>query len=80
MRRLIDLARQVAADAIVLKQEEGRRPFLMRTTPLDYLGRARADRADEYVVHVLDHETLDDVDAVAMRILPLLTRAEPAAE
>lgn len=71
--RLIDLARQVAADAITLKQQGGD-TFFMRTTPVELLGTARAARAKEYVGHVHDHETLADVEFVALRLLPKLLR------
>lgn len=72
--RLVDLVRQAAADAIVLKQQQSGGTFLMRATPLDVLGEERADRAHAAVKHVHDGETLDDVDAVALRIMPDLVR------
>lgn len=73
--RLTDLVRQTASDAIVLKQQQRTGgTFLMTTTPLDVLGAERAARAHAAVKYVRDHETLDDVDRVAMRIMPELVR------
>lgn len=72
--RLVDLVRQAAADAIVLKQQQSGGTFLMQATPLDVLGEERAARAHAAVKHVRDGETLDDVDAVALRIMPELVR------
>jgi hypothetical protein len=71
---MIDLVRQTAADAIVLKQQQSGGTFLMRTTPVELLGEERARRAHAAAEHVRDGETLDDVDAVALRIAPVLVR------
>lgn len=72
--RLIDLVRQTASDAITLKQQQSGGPFFMTATPIELLGQERAARAHAAAKYVRDGETLDDVDAVAMRVMPELVR------
>lgn len=72
--RLIDIVRQTAADAIILRQQQAGGVFLMQSTPVELLGAERAARARAMVKHVRDHETIDDVEEVALRIIPALVQ------
>lgn len=70
---LVDLARQVASDAILLKQQAGESSVIyMTTTPIELLGSEREARARAFLKYVRDDETIDDVGSVAQRLLPLL--------
>jgi hypothetical protein len=78
--QLLDLARQVASDAIVLRQAASSETLFMTTTPVEYLGAERAARAHACAKYVRDGETLGDVDAVALRLLPYLTTTATVAK
>lgn len=69
---LIDLARQVASDAMILRQTNASDVVFMTTTPIEHLGAEREARARAFVKYLRDDDTLDDVGSVAMRLLPLL--------
>lgn len=70
---LVDLARQVASDAILLKQQAGATSAIyMTTTPIELLGLEREARARAFLKYVRDGETIEDVASVAQRLLPLL--------
>jgi hypothetical protein len=76
---LLDLARQVAADAINLQQTASGSIF-MRTTPVELLGADRAARARVFAKYVQAGESLADVEAVALRLLPHLQAALPTGQ
>ena len=56
---LVDLARQVASDALTLKQQAGTTNVIfMTTTPIEFLGAEREARARAFLKYVRDGETV----------------------
>lgn len=67
---LSDLALQVAADALALRELRDDEPIGFVRTGV--IGEQRVARARLFLKYLSSDDTLDDVEAVALRLLPLL--------